>query len=151
MTMLSRTLLLSFMAISALAVTQSHDWKPGDPAPPFMASTIDGDRVTIKELNPGGPVFLYFIKDGDQINTAASSFVHRIIHAYMPAKAKWYGVFDGDEAHARSWLAASNTPYRILMDRDLAVVHAFQVQSSPEVIEIDGNGKIVKAWMGLSG
>src|SRR5579871_622415 len=149
--MIYKSLLVGVLAVAGVAAAQNHDWKRGDAAPSFMVSTIDGNRVTLKDLNPGQTKFLYFIHNGDQINTAASSFIHRILHAYMPAKAKWYGVFDGDEAHARSWLATYDTPYQMLMDRDRTVVHAFQVQSSPTVIEIDGNGKIVKEWVGLSG
>lgn len=148
--MLHRALLLGLFAVAGLA-GQTHDLKPGDKAPAFLATTLDGNRVAFQDLNQGGPVFLYFIREGDTVNTAASSYIHRIINAYMPARAKWFGVTDADEPHARAWLARYNTPYQLLMDRDRRMVHTFQVTSSPTVIEIGADGIIAGQWTGLSG
>lgn len=150
--MLTSALLLGLVVVTPhQSQKQTHDLKAGSMAPAFMVQTLDGDRVTLKELNPGGPVFLYFIHEGDTVNTSASSYIHRIVASYMPAKAKWYGVYDSSEANARSWLARYRTPYQMLMDRDLRMVHTFQVASSPTVIEIDPQGMIAEEWIGLSG
>ena len=88
--MLTTMLLLGPMAASpSQAQTSTHDLRVGDKAPHFMVQTLDGDRVTLGDLNPGGPVFLYFIHEGDTTNVAPSSYIHRIIGTYAPSKAKW--------------------------------------------------------------
>ncbi|HWA81966.1 MAG TPA: redoxin domain-containing protein [Fimbriimonadaceae bacterium] len=148
--MLQKTLILGVIAVFGLGA-QTQDLRPGEKAPAFLATTIDGNRVAFQDLNKGGPVFLYFIREGDRVNTAASTYVDRILKAYMPARAKWFGVTDGDEAHARSWLARYNNPYQMLMDRDRRLVHAFQIASSPTVIEIRSDGTIGGEWIGYSG
>lgn len=143
----------SLVALAILATFPAvgqQNWKPGEAAPKFTIMALDGTRRTIGQLKEEGPFFLYFIHDGDPVNSLAKRFVDRIAGAYMPARTKWYGVVDMKANRARSFNSEGVTPYKFLLDPDSSVRKLFKVESSPTVILVGSDGRIVKAWPGFS-
>ncbi|MBN9501451.1 MAG: hypothetical protein BGO01_01385 [Armatimonadetes bacterium 55-13] len=125
---------------------------PGDLAPEFLISSIEGKRLSLKDLRGEGVVFLYFIKDGDSVNNDAMPYIHRLIRAYYPNEhAKFFGVINVDQSRARAWNAEINPPYKLLLDPRGDLIYKYKIESSPAIVEIDTEGKIVKEWQGFSG
>jgi len=136
-----------------MAVAYAHQsLTPGDQAPEFFIPSMEGKRLSLKDLRGEGVVFLYFVKDGDPVNNEAMNIVHRMIRAYYPNEhAKFFGVINVDQERARSWVAERNPPYKLLLDPKLELVYKYKIESSPAIVEIDTDGKIVKEWQGYSG
>ncbi len=125
---------------------------PGEQAPEFFIPSIEGKRLSLKDLRGEGVVFLYFIRDGDPVNNEAMNTIHRMIRAYYPNDhAKFFGVINADQSRARSWMAEIDPPYKLLLDPKLELVYKYKVESSPAIVEIDTQGRIVKEWQGYSG
>jgi len=124
----------------------------GATAPEFLADSIEGKRLALKDLRGEGVVFLYFIRANDPVNTEAMTYIHRMIHTYYPNDhAKFFGVVDLDQSHARSWAAEISPPYKLLLDPRNELVYKYKIESSPAIVEIDTEGKIVREWQGFSG
>lgn len=141
--------LLLTMAISQGTV---HGPNAGDLAPEFYVPSVEGKRLTLKDLRGEGIVFLYFIKEGDPVNNEAMKMIHKLILAYYPNEhAKFFGVINVGENRARSWLAEHNPPYKLLLDPRLELVTKYKIESSPAIVEVDNRGRIVKSWQGYSG
>ena len=81
----------------------------------------------------------------------AAPWIHRIIRSYVPGRAKWYGVIPEKEDRASSWQAEFNPPYRLLLDPELEATRLFKIESSPAIVLIGADGRIVKEWQGYSG
>jgi peroxiredoxin len=146
-------IIVSLMCVGAfLLASASQSLTPGDTAPEFLISSIDGKRTSLKDLRGEGVVFLYFIRDGDPVNNEAMNMLHRMIRAYYPNDhAKFFGVINADQNRARSWNAEMDPPYKLLLDPKLELVYKYKVESSPAIVEIDTQGRIVKEWQGFSG
>lgn len=140
------------LSISALAAVP-QSMQSGKPAPKFTIQSMEGKRLSLKDLQGEGIVFLYFIRPGDPVNNQAVSYIHRIIKAYSPnRKSKWFGVIATNKAEeARSWEAEFNPPYKLLLDQDNQVAKLYKVENSPAIVEIDGKGNVVREWQGFSG
>jgi hypothetical protein len=140
-------LLVVSLAGSALA----QSWQAGDKLPNFSIKSTDGKTLSRQDLLSDGPIFLYFIQDGDGVNNLAMPWITRIISSYVPGHARWYGVFSGRSDRADSWTAEFNPPFRLLLDTDLTVVKTLHVKTSPTVIQVDSSGAVVDEWSGYSG
>lgn len=137
---------------SALIAYGVQGLTPGEPAPEFLIPSIEGKRLSLKDLRGEGVVFLYFIRDGDPVNNQAMNTIHRMIRAYYPNDyAKFFGVINADQNRARSWNAEINPPYKLLLDPKNELVYKYKIESSPAIVEIDASGRIVKEWQGFSG
>lgn len=144
--------LFGSVAFSAAVAAAYQSLTPGEQAPEFLAQSIEGKRISLKDLRGEGVVFLYFIRDGDPVNNEAMNTIHRMIKAYYPNNhAKFFGVINVDQNRARSWNAEINPPYKLLLDPRLELVYKYKIESSPAIVEIDTDGKIVKEWQGFSG
>lgn len=136
----------------AMAAIAGQSLTPGDMAPEFWTNSIEGKRLSLKDLRGEGVVFLYFIRDGDPVNNEAMNTIHRMIRAYYPNDhAKFFGVINADQNRARSWNAEVSPPYKLLLDPRLELVYKYKIESSPAIVEIDTQGRIVKEWQGFSG
>ncbi len=146
-------LVLSISAATmAILATGYQGLTPGEQAPEFLIPSIEGKRLSLKDLRGEGVVFLYFIRDGDPVNNEAMNTIHRMIRAYYPNNhAKFFGVINVDQNRARSWNAEINPPYKLLLDPKNELVYKYKIESSPAIVEIDSSGKIVKEWQGFSG
>lgn len=137
---------------SSLTANSYQSLTPGELAPEFFIDSIEGKRLSLKDLRGEGVVFLYFIRDGDPVNNEAMSVIHRMIRAYYPNEhAKFFGVINAEQNRARSWNAEIDPPYKLLLDPRLELIYKYRIESSPAIVEIDTHGKIVKEWQGYSG
>ena len=145
--------IFGFVGLAAVSLAFAHQsLTSGAQAPEFLAMSVEGKRLTLKDLRGEGVVFLYFIQAGDPVNNEAMNYIHRMIDAYYPNNhAKFFGVINQDQSHARAWAAEVNPPYKLLLDPRNELVYKFKVESSPAIVEIDAEGKIVKEWQGYSG
>lgn len=145
--------LVSVLAFAvALTSLDGQSLTPGDVAPEFYLPSVEGKRLTLKDLRGEGIVFLYFIREGDPVNNEAMKMIHKLILAYYPNEhAKFFGVINADLSRARSWMAEHNPPYKLILDPRLELVYKYKVESSPAIVEIDARGRIVKDWQGYSG
>jgi peroxiredoxin len=146
-------IVVSFACVGAVFTAFAHQsLSPGEQAPEFLAQSIEGKRISLKDLRGEGVVFLYFIRDGDPVNNEAMNTIHRMIRAYYPNDhAKFFGVINVDQNRARSWNAEINPPYKLLLDPKNELVYKYKIESSPAIVEIDTQGRIVKEWQGFSG
>ena len=144
---LSTFLIAAGFATSAMAFQA----KVGLPSPKFSALSMDGKRLFLGDLQSEGPIFLYFMRDGDPTTRLETTYIERIVRSYVPSRANWYAVVDGKADRMRSVAAEYNLPFRMLRDEDLSVVHAFGIQNSPAVVEISSDGKVMNIWKGYSG
>jgi len=136
----------------ALTSLDGQSLTPGDVAPEFYMPSVEGKRLTLKDLRGEGIVFLYFIREGDPVNNEAMKMIHKLILAYYPNEhAKFFGVINADLSRARSWMAEHNPPYKLILDPRLELVYKYKIESSPAIVEIDARGRIVKDWQGYSG
>jgi peroxiredoxin len=139
-------------AISVLTgAAPAQSWQAGDQAPEFSLMSTEGKRLFLRDLQNNGPIVLYFIRYGDAVNNQAAPWIHRIIRSYVPGRAKWYGVIPEKEDRASSWQAEFNPPYRLLLDPELEATRLFKIESSPAIVLIGADGRIVKEWQGYSG
>lgn len=140
------------IAACAAGLAAAQGVQPGDPAPAFTVNNAAGKPVLLRDLrNQGSPFFLYFINDRDNVSGRASSFINRMVRSYTPSKVKWYGIINSREDRARSYLSEFNPPYQVYLDPQMTTVQLYGFQSAPAVVEIDGEGKVVKIWRGFSG
>ncbi len=143
---------ISWVALaSTLGCLCNAQVKVGDPSPKFSALSMDGKRLFLKDLENEGPIFLYFLRDGDAVARKETAYIKQIVKAYTPSRSNWYAVINGREDRARSLAAEYALPFRILRDEDLSAVHAFGIQNSPAVVQISHTGKILGIWRGFSG
>ncbi|HEY0866439.1 MAG TPA: redoxin domain-containing protein [Fimbriimonas sp.] len=147
--MKAKIAIVALAGLSCLGSAQS--WQFGDPAPEFSLMSTEGKRLFLRDLQNNGPIVLYFIRYGDAVNNQAAPWIHRIIKTYVPGRAKWYGVITEKRDRADSWQAEFNPPYRLLLDPEYQAVRAFKIESSPAIVLIGADGKIVKEWQGYSG
>ncbi len=144
-----RPVLTICLALATVAA-QAQSWKAGDKAPAFSGSSLEGKRISLRDLQDEGPFFLFFIKPDDATSRQAETYISKIARAYAPNKVKWYGVLNSRPQNARSWMAEYNPPYKPILD-DGSMIQQFHVRSSPTVIQIGTNGKIIRQWVGYSG
>jgi hypothetical protein len=105
----------------------------------------------VRDLVANGPAFIYFIRHGDSVNDQFARQLHKIQAAYGPGKTKWYGIVNADRSRTDSWIAEFDPHYEVLMDPELSLVQLYGIESSPAVVLIGTDGKIIKQWMGYSG
>ena len=118
------------------------------PAPPFVASALDGDQVELAERLRRGPVILTFIKAGCPCSEAAQPFFNQL-HAAYPGAA-FLGVVDVAGGPAQRWAERLRIAYPMLTDPDLKIIRAYGVENSAYVVVIDPRGRIIRHWPGFS-
>ncbi|WP_165067820.1 peroxiredoxin family protein [Paludisphaera rhizosphaerae] len=118
------------------------------PAPPFVASALNGDRVELAERLRRGPVVLTFIKAGCPCSEAAQPFFNQLDKAYPGVE--FLGVVDVEGGPAQRWAERLRIAYPMLTDPDLKIVRDYGVENSAYVVVIDRQGRIVKHWPGYS-
>ena len=116
----------------------------------FSAMSLTGKRMFVRDLVANGPAYLYFIRHGDTVNDQFARQLHRIQAAYRPGKTRWYGIVNVDRSRTDSWIAEFDPRYEVLMDPELSLVQLYGIESSPAVVLVGTDGKIIKHWMGYS-
>ncbi len=131
------------------AVGQSPELKPGQAAPQFSATGSDGKPHSLASLTKGGPMVLYFIKDGCPVNHEAAPFVAKIANAFGP-KANIVGVYNGDVAGAKRWSKSYKAPYVVLSDPQMKIIRSYGAPWSPYLVAVGQDGKVTKVFEGAS-
>jgi hypothetical protein len=142
--------LVATISFSASIMALGFQAKLGDPIPKFSVTSMTGRQVFFKDMATGGPVFIYFIRDGDTVSQQMTSYVNKIIHAYGGVRSTWYGIVNAREDRARAYQAETEPAFRLTRDESLGATKMFGVSSAPTVLEYDGHGMLINAWKGLS-
>ena len=112
---------------------------------------MSGKQLFFKDMQTGGPVFVYFIRDGDSISQRTTEYINQIIKAYGASRTTFYGVVNDREDRSRSYMAEANPAFRLERDENLSAVKAFGVTTSPTIFEFSSKGLITHVWKGFSG
>jgi peroxiredoxin len=138
------------VAASLLSRRASAQLKIGDPAPSFSVTNLGGRQLFWKDLQTGGPVFVYFIRDGDSVSQQTTSYINKIIKGYGTTRSTWYGIINAQVDRTRSFMAETNPAFRMERDGNMSAVKAFGVVSAPAVFEFDEQGILINTWRGYS-
>ncbi|MCP4810789.1 MAG: TlpA family protein disulfide reductase [Proteobacteria bacterium] len=124
------------------------DAMTGEVAPPFSLHTMDGELVTLKELE-GRPVVLNFWSTWCVPCKIEHPVLQNGASTYGPRGVVFLGVLYGDtEAAARPFLKKNGSTYPTLLDPDGATAVDYGVAGVPETFFIDGDGMIVRKVAG---
>ena len=132
------------------ASVSSADVRIGSGPPHFSVTSMGGKQVFFQDMQTGGPIFVYFVRDGDAISQQATSYINQIIRSYGKSRTTWYGIINARNDHARSFQAETSPAFRLETDENLAATRAFGVVNAPAVFEFDGNGILINVWKGFS-
>ena len=100
---------------------------------PALTATTDRNQVfTWPHPNDSRPLVLIFIKKGCPCSVDLEPFFQRLEHAYGEA-ACFAGVIDGDIHSAHRYAQANATPYPILADPHLQIIHRFRAENGAYV------------------
>jgi len=124
--------------------------KIGDKVPSFSVTSMGGKQLFLKDMQTGGPIFIYFMRDGDSVSQQDTTYVNSIIRAYGASRVTWYGVVNAREDRARSFQAEANPAFQLERDENLAAVKAFSLTNAPAVFEISRRGTLMNSWLGYS-
>ena len=139
------------LAIALVTASAFAQETTGSRAMGFSAVSVTGNRVFVNEMLKDGPVFVYFIRPGDGVNSKFAQQISRILSKYPNRKLRWYGVINGDQQRAKSWAAEFNPKFDLLLDNNLEWVQRYAIQSSPALMLLGTDGKPIKTWSGFSG
>ncbi len=105
--------------------------KPGDPAPPIVATAHNGERVALADYVGHKVVVLYFYpRDNTAICTAEACAFRDSYEVFSQAGAVVIGVsVDSAESH-RAFAAKQRLPFLLLSDADGSIRKAFGVSDT---------------------
>jgi len=138
------------VALAFSATALGFQSKIGDPVPSFSVTSMGGKQVFLKDMQTGGPIFLYFVRDGDGVSQQNTTYINSMIRAYGKSRVTWYGIVNAREDRARSFQAETNPAFQLERDENLAAVKAFSLTNGPAVFEISRRGTLMNVWRGYS-
>jgi len=138
------------MGVACSASVFGFQVKIGDSAPSFSVTTMGGKQLFFKDMQTGGPIFLYFIRDGDTPTQQQTSYINQMIRDYGTSRVTWYGILNVGGNRAKSYEAEVNPAFRIEQDQNLSAIKSFSLTNGPVVIEFDGSGHVLNTWHGFS-
>jgi peroxiredoxin len=118
-------------------------------APTVHARGTDGAAYDLGEIAREGPLVLVFIKDGCPCSADAQRFFNRLHDAYGK-EARFLGVIDSDDDHARAWGQQNRTTFPLLIDPDLAIARGYKAESSAYMAVVAKGGVIDRLYPGYS-
>lgn len=100
--------------------------KPGDPAPPFDATSSDGRRMRLEDFRGKKNVVLYFYpKDFTMVCTAEACGFRDMYEDLVSKDTEVIGVsVDTDESHQK-FAAKHRVPFPLLADPDRSLAKAY--------------------------
>jgi len=125
--------------------------KGGDPIPKFSVTSMGGKQMFFPDLATGGPLFIYFIRDGDTVSQQTTSYINKMIRSYGKSRATWYGIVNVKADRGMSFEAEADPAFRLELDEDMSAMKAFELSNAPAIFEIGGDGTVLNAWRGFSG
>jgi len=124
--------------------------KIGTHAPDFSVTSMSGKQMFFQDMQTGGPVFVYFIRDGDGVSQQTSSYINKIVRAYGDSRSTWYGIINAREDRARSFQAETDPAFRLERDENMSATKVLGVTSAPTVLQFSGKGLLMHTWKGFS-
>lgn len=122
----------------------------GDDAPEFAAPVLDGDSLHLSSLR-GRPVLLNVWATWCPPCREEMPALQALHEEYGPRGLRVLGVSvdsHGSEQTIRRFLADGGYTFTILHDASDAVSRQFRTIGVPETFLIDGNGRVVRRWIG---
>lgn len=145
--------LLAGTALACSADAGNGDFRPlnsGDAAPVYAAPVMDGDSLHLSSLR-GHPVLLNIWATWCPPCREEMPALQALHERYAPRGLRVIGVSvdsRGSEATIRRFLAEGGFTFTILHDPADAVSRQFRTIGVPESFLIDGEGTIVRRWIG---
>jgi cytochrome c biogenesis protein CcmG, thiol:disulfide interchange protein DsbE len=123
------------------------DWQ-GRSAPEFILTDLTGRRVDLAQLR-GKPVLLDFWGSYCGPCRGATAIAEQAGTTYRNDGLTVLGITEDVAQDARDWLNFNHFTLAALLDPGGATFDAYKVHGIPDMILIDGQGKVVKYWVGL--
>ncbi|WP_406696515.1 redoxin domain-containing protein [Singulisphaera sp. Ch08] len=147
------TVLLLIAAGAAFAAAFATRSQVGHPVTARMraaARAVAGlPALPLPDSAQGQPAVIIFIKEGCPCSEAAEACFRRLFTAYGEHVA-FLGIIDGEAPDAERWIQQHETPYPIVADPDLKVVHAYRAERSAYVAFVTKEGTVDRLWPGYS-
>lgn len=122
----------------------------GKKAPGFSGKASDGKNYSLQSVVASKkPTLLYFIGSTCPVNAQAVKYFNSIASAYK-GKVNFLGVIDADKAGYDKWQKRFNSPFPVVFDPNLKIIHAYNAERSPWAVMVDSKGVIVDEWQGYS-
>lgn len=118
-------------------------------APLIKGVAHDGKTYELSQMLKKGPVMLYFINYTCPCNIEAAPYVNQLHRAYGDS-VQFVGVANADAKTARIWANENKTDFPILLDPNYEIIKKYQAPSSPTLILVSRDQRIVTKWCGYS-
>jgi peroxiredoxin len=109
----------------------------------------DGKRREWKDLAPGRPLVVVFIKRGCPCSVEFEPFFHRLAGAWQES-VRLIDVIDGDVETARRYAEVNRVPYLVLADPQRQVISRFGAKNGAYVALVRPDGILDTLWPGCS-
>jgi thiol-disulfide isomerase/thioredoxin len=141
--------LVVLLAMLAVGAIQARHHLPGGDLPAATFRTLEGAPVTLASLR-GKPLALAFWAPWCGVCAAQSDNLSRTLRwAGGRAQVVSVAAAFGDVAEVRSYMAAHQVEYPVLLGDD-AAVQAFRVEAFPTVYFLDAEGRVTGSLAGYT-
>src|SRR5262245_56767826 len=127
------------IAVTALVVVLRS---PSKPSPQVVSAYQPGDRIDLRKLPVSGPALLIATRSTCGFCTESISFWRTITGASIV----WLAVGEDASTNREYLLAHGLKADHVLALGDAGIA---KVSATPTVIFVDGDGRVIKAWVGL--
>lgn len=132
-----------------LTMSEEAAERAGSLLPEFSAIDTNGKGWTFSSLSRGKPVYMVFILDGCPCSTGAEPLFHELYKRFK-GKINFVGVIDADKEEAAKWARDHETPYTVLADPHLNLIHSYKIPSAVYNVLILPDRTIDTLWPGYS-
>jgi len=143
------TLLITLtLLLASISMSCSKDKKNEIAAPDFTLQTVDGETVTLSELQ-GVPVMLTFWSTSCPSCRLQEPFIQEFYERWSDKALRLLTVNTGDHPLAvQQYLASDNVTFPILLDANREVARSYGLPGVPVTIFIDARGYITAYKIG---
>ncbi len=126
---------------------------PGDPAPRFRLSDLEGRPRSLDEILGAGPALLVFFKVTCPVCQFTLPFIERLYRAAGGSGFQFFAVSQDPEAPTRHFLREFGVTFSVLLDEEAkgyATSNAFGITHVPTAFLVEPDGSISWALNGFS-